>query len=82
MFAYQGSPSWLFYAVAGAYRTGLYREQLVTRSGRTVDLPRFRLVNASWGIAIPVPLRDVALVRLTRMPEGPTLEAELPVVER
>ena len=25
---------------------------------------------------------DVALVRLTRMPEGPTLEAELPVVER
>jgi hypothetical protein len=82
VFAYEGSPSWLFYVLGGRYSTGLYREQLVTRSGRTVNLQPFRLASASWGVAIPVPLRDVALVRLARAEGGPPLEAELPVVER
>jgi hypothetical protein len=81
VFAYQGSPSWLFYVLGDRYRDGLYRAQLVTRSGRTVSLPPFRLVNASWGVAIPVPVRDVALVRLSRAAGGGTFEAKLPVVE-
>jgi hypothetical protein len=46
-----------------------------------VTLPPFRLVAASWGMSIPLDLRDVARVRLTREPHGPTLEATLPVVE-
>jgi hypothetical protein len=81
-FGYQGSPSWLFYVLSGPYSSGLYQEQIVTRKGRTVTLPEFRLVDTSWGIATPIPLRDIALVRLIREPRGPTLEAPLPVVER
>jgi hypothetical protein len=82
VFGYQGSPSWLFYVLSGHYADGRYREQVVTRSGDTVTLPPFRLVAASWGIATPIPLRDVARVRLIREPRGPTLEAQLPIVER
>ena len=82
VFGYQGSPSWLFYVLSGQYADGWYREQIVSRSGRVIDLPRFKLVDASWGIATPIPLRDVARVRLIRDPGGPTLEAPLPVVER
>jgi Putative zinc-finger len=82
VFGYQGSPSWLFYVLRGPYRTGLYREQIVSRSGRSISLPPFRLVAASWGVATPIPLRDVALVRLIRQPDGSSLEAPLPVVDR
>jgi Putative zinc-finger len=81
VFAYQGSPSWLFYTLETPYSKGLYREQLVTRSGRTVHLPRFGLVARSWGVALPVPVRDVARVRLVRAADGKRLEAKLPVVE-
>jgi Putative zinc-finger len=81
VFGYQGSPSWLFY-VLDHDRDGVYREQLVTRTGRTITMPPFRLVAASWGISTPVPVRDIALVRLVRQPHGNPLEARLPVVER
>src|SRR3954447_26910346 len=81
VFAYQGSPSWLFYVLDNRYRRGSYSEQIVTRSGMRITLPRFGLVAASWGIATPVPLRDVASVTLVREPGGPALTAELPIVE-
>ena len=81
VFAYQGSPSWLFYVLDGPYTGGVFREQLVTRSGSTVNLPQFKLVNGSWGVTIPVPLRDVAAVRLSRTANGGVFEARLPVVE-
>jgi hypothetical protein len=81
VFAYQGARSWLFYVLSGSYRDGRFQEQIVTRSGRSVTLPPFRLVSASWGIATPIPVRDVALVRLER-DHGPGLQATLPVVER
>jgi hypothetical protein len=83
VFAYQGSPSWLFYALGGRYGSGgIYKEQIVTRAGRTLILPSFRLVNGSWGIATPVPVRDIALVKLIGQPGGPALKATLPVIER
>lgn len=82
VFGYQGSPSWLFYVLDSRYSDGLYREQIVTRSGHAVTLPPFRLVARSWGIATPVPLRDIALVRLIRESSGAALEAPLPPVER
>jgi hypothetical protein len=82
VFGYQGSPSWLFYVLDGRYNRGLYREQIVTRAGKSVTLPRFRLVAASWGIVTPIPLRDIARVRLIREPHGPTFEASVPTVER
>jgi Putative zinc-finger len=81
VFAYEGSPSWLFYVLDGRDSAGTYREQLVMRGGRIVTLPPFRLVSGSWGVTIPVALHDVATVRLARAPGGRTLEAELPVVE-
>jgi hypothetical protein len=81
VFAYQGSPSWMFYVLDGRYSRGSYREQIVTRSGRRITLPPFRLVAASWGIATPIPLRDISRVTLIREPHGPEFEAELPVVE-
>lgn len=81
VFAYQGSPSWLFYVVNGRYSTGLYKEQIITRSGERFTLPQFRPVAESWGIATPVPVRDIALVKLVRQPRGGALQATLPVVE-
>lgn len=82
VFAYQGSPSWLFYVLHGRYRGGRYKEQVVTRSGRTVSLPPFRLINGTWGIATPVPVRDIAFVKLTSQRRGTAMTATLPVVER
>jgi hypothetical protein len=82
VFAYQGSPSWMFYTLDGRYRSGLYKEQIVTRSGSTLALPAFTLVNGSWGIATPVPVRDIALVKLIPKPDSGTLRASLPVVEK
>ena len=82
MFAYQGSPSWLFYVLKGSSSSGLFQVQIVTRSGRTVTLPPFRLINGTWGIATPVPVRDIALVKLIPQPGRATLTATLPVVEQ
>jgi hypothetical protein len=82
VFAYQGSPSWMFYTLHGPYGTGPYREQILTRSGTTLTLPPFTLVNGSWGIATPVPVRDIALVKLISKPGGVTLTATLPVIEQ
>jgi hypothetical protein len=81
-FAYQGSPSWLFYTLGGRYAGARYSEQIVTRSGRTLTLPPFRLVNGSWGVTTPVPVRDIALVKLIGQPGGAALKATLPVVEQ
>jgi hypothetical protein len=82
VFAYQGSPSWMFYTLDGRNGSGLYKEQIVTRSGRTLTLPAFRLVNGSWGVATPVPVRDIALVKLIPNPGRVALSATLPVVEQ
>ena len=82
VFAYQGSPSWMFYTLRGRFGSGLYQEQIVTRSGTTLTLPPFRLVNGSWGIATPVPVRDIALVKLIPKPGGGALTATLPVVDQ
>ena len=82
VFAYQGSPSWLFYVLTRRHASGQYNEQIVTRTGKVVTLPPFRLVDASWGLATPVPVKDIARVRLIAEPRGPTLQAQLPIVER
>ncbi|HEY2436283.1 MAG TPA: zf-HC2 domain-containing protein [Solirubrobacteraceae bacterium] len=82
VFAYQGSPSWMFYTLDGSYGSGPYQEQIVTRSGTRLTLPAFRLVNGTWGIATPVPVRDIALVKLIPKPGVGTLTATLPVVEQ
>ena len=82
VFAYQGSPSWMFYTLDGRYGSGVFTEQIVTRSGRTLTLPPFTLVNGSWGIATPVPVRDIALVKLIPKSGDTALTATLPIVEQ
>jgi hypothetical protein len=82
VFGYEGSPSWVFYVIDGRYSTGAFAEELVTRSGRVVRMPRFGFVDGSWGIATPVPLREIAAVRLTRSSSGQAFEAKLVAVDR
>jgi hypothetical protein len=82
VFAYQGSPSWLFYVLDGPSGHEPYSEQIVTRSGSTVTLPPFKPVRMTWGIATPVPVGDIALVKLTPQPRGTALTATLPVVHQ
>jgi hypothetical protein len=82
VYAYQGSPSWMFYVLDGRFAGGLYQEQIVTRSGRTLTMPPFKLVDGSWGITTPVPVRDIARVKLIRPPGGTALSATLPIVEQ
>jgi hypothetical protein len=80
VFSYQGSPSWMFYVVEGKYATGAYSEQLVTRTGKTLSLPRFSFADSSWGTTTPVPVREIAYVRLIRISDGTMLRAQLPPV--
>lgn len=51
--------------------------EIVTPTGRRVALPALDVDNGSWGGAIPIPLREVALVRLSG-DDGTVLEARLP----
>jgi len=82
VFAYEGSPSWLFYVLDGRHSSDQYEEEIITRSGRAITLPPFRVVNQTWGISTPVPVRDIARVKLIPQPRGAALEATLPVVEK
>ena len=82
VFAYQGSPSWLFYTINRRYEHGLYTEQIRTRSGTTLTLSPFKLVDGSWGVATPVAVSDIAYVQLIRRPGRTALTASLPAVKR
>jgi len=79
VYAYRGRPSWIYVALYVDQRQERYRVQLVMRSGRQVDLPRFRLDAAtrSGGQAIPVDAGDVASVRLVGSASGEVLAARL-----
>lgn len=77
VFAYQGSPSWLFLVLDGAAEGRRYAVKLVTKGGREIRLGSFTPTqgNTSWGRALPVELRSVWTVRLVPQ-QGNTLEAE------
>jgi hypothetical protein len=77
VFGYQGRPSWLLVVVYRDFRDESFSAEIVTATGRRVALPSLDVENGSWGGAIAVPLRDVALVRLTK-DDGAVLEARLP----
>jgi hypothetical protein len=79
VYAYRGRPSWIYVALYVDQRQERYRVQLVMRSGRRVDLPRFRLDAAtrSGGQTIPVDAGNVASVRLVGSASGEVLAARL-----
>jgi hypothetical protein len=77
-FGYEGSPSWLLVTVNPEHRADVKTAQLVTKDGRTIPLPSFRLdPMGSWGGAIPVKLYEVASVRLLGQQPGEVLQASL-----
>jgi hypothetical protein len=80
VYAYRGSPSWLFVYLDPAHRGGRYRPELALRSGRRVPVPSLRIdpATGSGGQVIGVDPRDVATVRLVGAAPGDVLEADLP----
>ena len=77
VFAYQGSPSWVFMVLDGANTAQRFEVKLVERNGTEISLGSFKRLpgTTSWGSALPVDLRSVWAVRL--VPDrGSTLEAE------
>lgn len=80
VYAYRGSPSWVFVYLYRLHRSEHYRAELVMRSGRRVALPSVRLdpATGSGGQATPVDLGDVASVRLVGATPDEVLEATLP----
>jgi hypothetical protein len=79
VYAYRGTPSWVFVYLDPKFGGEEYRPELVLRSGRSVPLT-MRIDPASWsgGQAITGDLRDVASVRLVSRTPGDVLEARLP----
>jgi hypothetical protein len=59
------------------FREASLGAEIVTPTGRRVAIPALDVENGSWGGAIALPLRQVALVRLRR-DDGTVLEARLP----
>jgi predicted anti-sigma-YlaC factor YlaD len=78
-FGYQGTPSWVLVTVGENHRDRVAGGELVTRDRRMVPLPGFELgPDGSWGGAIPVPLYEVAAIRLLGDRPGEELEATIP----
>ena len=80
VYAYRGSPSWVFVYLSPNTGAPAYRAELVLRSGERVPLSSLRIDPASWsgGQTIDADLRDVASVRLVGAEPGDVLEAKLP----
>ena len=76
LFAYEGSPSWIFVTIASTPTSGSHTMQLVTKSGdeRTLDECFLNAGGGSCGGEIDVPLSEILLIRLTK-PGEPSLVA-------
>lgn len=79
VFAYQGSPSWLFVLVPGQSEGDSYDITLETRLGRQIPLGAVDVTatGGSWGQTIPVDLGEMARLRLEDA-TGHALEATFP----
>jgi hypothetical protein len=80
VYAYRGTPSWIFVYVDAAHRSSTYSVELAMTTGERVPLPSFRIdaTTGSAGKAIPVDVHRVAAVRLVDGARGDILEARLP----
>jgi hypothetical protein len=78
VFAYQGSPSWLFVELTAAPASGPYAIRLVTTDNRTVNAGICRVTagSGSYGRTIGVPVSAIRRVELVQ-PGSPTLVAQL-----
>jgi hypothetical protein len=80
VYAYRGSPSWIFVAVYRPYRSMTYTVELVMSSGRHVRLPALRIDprTGSTGQTIPIDVHLVSSVRLIGPTPRDVLDAPLP----
>lgn len=67
VFAYQGSPTWLFVTLTAAHGSGPCRMSLTTRDGREIDLGTMDIRDdrGSWGTTIPVAVHDILVMRFS-----------------
>ncbi|WP_433475257.1 anti-sigma factor family protein [Spirillospora sp. CA-142024] len=65
VFAYQGSPAWLFVTMTSVREPGAYQITLTTQEGRDVSLGTMTVKNeqGSWGTTVPVTVHDILLMR-------------------
>jgi hypothetical protein len=68
VFAYQGSPSWIYVTFRSAPPQGRYEVRLLTRDGRRLALRPFtaRPGGAAWGSTIQVPIRQIQRLEFIR----------------
>ena len=78
VFAYQGSPSWLFVELTAAPASGAYAIRLVTTDNRTVHAGVCRVTagSGSYGRTIDLAVSAIRRVELVQ-PGSPTLAATL-----
>lgn len=65
VFAYQGSPAWLFVTMTAARQSGAYQVVLTTREGREVRLGTMAVRDdrGAWGTTVPVAVHDILVMR-------------------
>lgn len=80
VFAYAGSPSWVFVLLTGSTGSGTYIVELITREGTSVQLGSVNVTNGrgTFGSTLSVSLRDVARIHLVEGDGEGLLKAEFP----
>ncbi len=80
VFAYQGSPSWLFVVFTDSIEAGTYRVQLRTRSNKVVSLGTFQASGGSstWGRELTMGLEQVAALSFVSERGTATFQAVFP----
>jgi hypothetical protein len=68
VFAYQGSPSWVYVTFRSAPPQGRYDVRLLTRDGRLLALRPFtaRPRGAAWGSTVEVPVEQIRTIEFVR----------------
>jgi Putative zinc-finger len=76
VFAYQGSPSWIYVTFRSTPPPGRYDVRLLTRDGRRMALRSFtaRPGGTAWGSRIQVPIRQIQKLEFIRS-DVPTMTA-------
>ena len=80
LFAYEGSPSWIFLVLDEQLEAGEYVVRIERRDGDSVDLGAGELEDGSltWGSAIPFSLRLVDSVQVVDARNDVVVEATFP----
>jgi hypothetical protein len=68
VFAYQGSPSWVYVTFRSAPPAGRYDVRLLTRDGRRLALRPFtaRPGGTAWGSTVDVPVQEIRKIEFIR----------------